>query len=85
MGRVPLTQTYHGPIEDATWFLLQEVHSKGLSVQSNLARYTATHVALLASLGWVTTINPNGTEYGSRWLITAAGLIALQNKELLSP
>jgi hypothetical protein len=45
----------------------------------------ANHVALLASLGWITSISTDGLSYGRKWFITAAGLTALQNKELFTP
>lgn len=55
----------------------------GLHVQGNFARAYAAEVALAASLGWITTVDPNGQAYGRVWHITVAGLTALNNKELM--
>lgn len=38
-------------------------------------------VALAASLGWLTTISPDGQTYTRQWRLTAAGLQALYQKE----
>jgi hypothetical protein len=58
--------------------ILQQIYTKPLAVQSNLARAQAPQVAALASLGLITTqIRPN--EFGALWRITNKGLLLLNS------
>jgi len=73
---------YHGPIPEALWDVLEYAHScGGITLQSDFARAVSADLALAASCGWVSTIDPDGRAYNKRWRITAAGLTALQHKE----
>lgn len=62
---------------------MQEAHERGVAVQSNFARALSPQVALAASLGWITTVDPGGRTYSRIWRITVAGLTALNNKDLM--
>lgn len=74
---------YHGPLPDEMWPVLTQAHECGIAVQSNFARAYSPEVALAASLGWVSTVTPDGQAYSRMWRITVAGLSALHNKELM--
>lgn len=76
---------YKGALPAGLWKVLDTAHEKGgISVQGDYARSNSTCLALAASLGWVSTISPDLTEYGKVWRVTVAGLSALQNKEHLA-
>lgn len=47
---------------------------------SNYARAESTAVAFAASMGWISTIDPNGTTFSRLWHVTAEGLIALRSR-----
>jgi hypothetical protein len=70
---------YHGPIPPGIWEIVKLAYSGGIAVSSNFAREQATELALAASLGWVSTISPDGLSYGRRWFATIEGLVALQS------
>jgi hypothetical protein len=74
---------YHGPLPEGVWVVATLSHHNGLAVQGNASRELAAEVALAASLGWITTVDPNGQAYGRIWRITVAGLTALHNKDLM--
>lgn len=57
--------------------------TSGVSIQGDFARTNAEDMALAASLGWISTVDPNGLAYRRQWRITVAGLSALHNKELM--
>ena len=48
------------------------IYTSKVTVSSNMAREWATELALLASLGFITTIE--GARYGKVWRITSKGL-----------
>lgn len=74
--------TFTGPLPDDTWPVLKHAWKwGGIALQSNFARQHATTVALMASQGWLSTIDPDGTAYRGHWRLTQAGLTALGNKE----
>lgn len=75
------SRAYSGPYPPAVWEVLDRVHRASVSVQSNFAREYAVEMALCASLGFVSTVAPDGRAYGTQWYITTAGLTALTNKE----
>lgn len=78
------SRLYHGPLPAALWPLLEACHRAGsLAIQGDATRALASEVALAASMGWLTTIDPSGRSYGSRWRLTSAGLQALNNKEFM--
>jgi hypothetical protein len=73
---------YHGPLPAAFWPVLKHAWKYGgITLQSDYARSNALHLALAASMGWLSTIDPDGKSYRGQWRITTAGLTALQNKE----
>ena len=77
-------KSYSGPLPPAVWEVLTRAHTQGIAIQSNHARFYAVELALLASIGWVSTVSPDGRAYSTRWLITPAGITALTNKEHMS-
>ncbi len=73
---------YSGDFPPELWTALVLAHTtSGLAVQGDVARQLATAVALGASLGWLSTIAPNGKTYAKRWRISPAGLQALYHKD----
>lgn len=74
---------YHGPLPPNIWLVVTYAHEQGIAVQSNFARAFSAEVALAASLGWITTVDPGGQTFGRIWRITIAGLTALNNKDLM--
>ncbi len=74
-------RNYRGPHPEELWAVLGAAHERYISVQSDFARSAATYIALASSLGWITTISPDGLTYGGRWAITATGLYALEHRE----
>jgi hypothetical protein len=70
---------FRGPLPAGLWAVLGAAHASYISVQSDFARAHSTELALAASMGWITTISPDGGSYGGRWRITAAGLTALEH------
>lgn len=74
--------TYSGALPANLWNVLTHAWKwGGISLQSNYARANAATVALLASMGWLSTIDPDGRAYRGQWRITEAGLSALKHKE----
>lgn len=69
---------YIGPVPPLVWALLHGVWNFGLGVQANTARMDADLVALAASAGWISTVDPSGKTYSRVWRITAHGIQALQ-------
>lgn len=53
-------------------------HVGGFTVSSDLARAEAGWVAMAATLGFITTREPDGS-YGRTWFVTKAGLDYLDN------
>lgn len=50
------------------------------SVSSNFAREYALEVALLASIGWISVVTPDGTAHDRCWRVTARGYMALKGR-----
>lgn len=74
---------YHGPITDDLWLVLRTCWKRPLSLQCDFARQNAREVALAASMGLISSIDPDGRDYRHHWRITAAGITALEHKELM--
>lgn len=80
-----LIARFRGTYPPALWTLLDETHlAGGLSIQGDPARQRADMVALAASLGWLSTITPDGHRYTRVWRLTAAGLQALTQQEFFT-
>lgn len=80
------TRGYHGDYPEPLFEILEAAHEVGgISIQSDLARAHALYVALAASIGWLSTVDPEGYQFGGRWRLTPAGLTALYNKEHFRP
>jgi hypothetical protein len=78
-----VTSRYSGPIPDTLWAVLHRAWKAGISLQSDFAREHAIELALAASCGFISTIDPNGQNYRGMWRITASGLTAYEHKELI--
>lgn len=74
---------YIGPLTDEVWQVLKYTWKFGLALQCDYARSHAQEVALCASQGWVSCVDPDGKSYRPRWRITSIGLALLQHKEAL--
>jgi hypothetical protein len=73
---------YVGPLSDEVFHCLKTTwKTGGLSLQCDYARNHAMEVALCASQGWLSVVDPDGRTYRDRWRITAMGLSLLQYKE----
>ena len=69
---------FNGPLPKDMREVLLECYTSPVWVQSNTARAFAQEIALAASLGWITVIAHDGTQYSRRWHITTAGLTFLE-------
>lgn len=77
-------ERYRGEYPDGLWPVLFQAWERGIAIQGDFARAAASEVALAASCGWISNVDPDGSRYGNRWRITAAGLYALQHKDLMT-
>lgn len=73
---------YLGPIPEDVWTLLEIAWETPIAVSSNLAREHAPLIAFAASLGWLSTIQPNGQAFSRLWRITSEGLVAFRHRTL---
>jgi hypothetical protein len=48
------------------------------TVSSDFARQYALEVALLASIGWISVVSPDGRSHDRCWRVTARGYMALK-------
>ncbi|GJE18778.1 hypothetical protein [Methylobacterium marchantiae] len=80
-SRLKVGQGYFGPLPDDIWALLNLVQDYPLAVSSNLAREAAGTVALAASMGWISCVDPDGKGFSRRWRITPEGAFASRNRE----
>lgn len=69
---------YFGPLPDDMEEVLDRAWTASISIASNYARAHLATLALAASLGWVSTVHPDGQEFTSAWRITASGLSYFQ-------
>lgn len=74
---------YLGAIPKEVWEVLDRAWSAPISLASNYARKHDLAVAFAASIGWISTISPDGRSYSRRWHVTMEGLVALRTKETL--
>lgn len=58
--------------------VLDTAWTASISIASNYARAHLTTLALAASLGWVSTVHPDGQAFTREWRITASGLSYFQ-------
>lgn len=74
---------YTGPLTDDTWLVLKTAWKRGgIALQCDLARQYSIELALCASQGWVSTVDPDGKSYRNRWRITSSGLTMLKHKDM---
>ena len=62
------------------WSVLERAWDIPFATSSNFARHHAVAVGFVASLGWISTITPDGQTFGTTWRITKEGLTALETK-----
>lgn len=74
---------YLGPIPDGVWGVLTYAWEAPIYLASNFAREFAPQVAFAASMGWLSTITPDGLSYSRQWHITKEGLVALETSSTL--
>jgi hypothetical protein len=60
--------------------VLRKIAGEPISVASNFARDHAVSVALAASIGWITVVEPDGGTYSRIWKMTLPGLHALETR-----
>lgn len=72
---------YTGDVPEELWAVLLHAWRRPLALQSDFARQNSVGVALAASMGLLSSIKPDGTEYTTCWHVTAAGITALHYKE----
>jgi len=65
------------------WEVLTKAWESPIYLASNYAREEAISVSFAASMGWVTTIAPDGKSYSRQWHITKEGLLALETSTKL--
>ena len=69
---------YRARIPQGVWDVMAHVWAHPITVSSNYARERAEWVALAASLGWISTIAPDGSTHVRSWRLTKEGLMALE-------
>lgn len=78
LKRKPLSP-YLGDIPKGVWDVLEVIWDAPRATQGDFARSYATYIALGASMGWITTITHDGTQFGNHWRLTISGQVALQH------
>lgn len=74
---------YLGEIPDEVWEVLRQAWQAPIYLSSNYARENAVSVGFAASMGWLSTIAPDGLSYSRQWHITKEGITALQTSTSL--
>lgn len=74
---------YLGPIPADVWAVLHRAWEAPIYLASNYAREQSVAVAFAASMGWLTTIGPDGLSYYRQWHITMEGQLALNTSSKL--
>ncbi len=69
---------YRGNIPEPVWDILAAIWTLPVTVSSNLARENSEWIAFAASMGWISTITPDGTVHTRSWHLTKEGLVALE-------
>ncbi len=68
---------FRGVLHKGTWEVLERAWVGPLSLEGNFTRSRRFEVALLASLGYLSIIAPDGETFDRAWHITVPGLQAL--------
>lgn len=74
---------YTGDVPTQLWEVLLQAWKRPISLQGDYARQNAVGLALAASMGLLSTIKPDGSDFGNHWHVTTSGLTALHYKDLL--
>jgi hypothetical protein len=74
---------YFGEVPEGVWDVVESAWNQPFSLASNYAREHLLEVAFAASIGWISTLSPNGIGYSRLWHVTLEGLSALRNKNLM--
>lgn len=77
-SRPKSARAYTGPIPSEVYEVVSFAWEHGVATSSNMAREYAVHIALAASLGWISSLSLDATQYMRRWNVTAEGVHALQ-------
>lgn len=67
-------------MQAATWAVLHTAWVQPFAIESNFARSYRYNVAFAASMGWLTTVAPDGKTFDRRWHITAEGIFAIKHR-----
>lgn len=79
---VDISGSYLGSLPDDAFIVLSRAwEDGGIALQSDFARGAAPTLALLASMGWLTVIDPDGRSYHPRWRLSAIGAGVLTAQE----
>lgn len=77
------SRIYTGELPAGIWSILENIWVAPIGISGDHSRTYAREIALLASIGWISTVSPDGKTFGRTWHITAAGFTALNNREHL--
>lgn len=75
---------YLGDLPDEALEVVRKAYAQPFAIASNYARENALDVAFAASMGWISSISPDGLSYSRRWHPTAEGLLTLRHHRDLS-
>lgn len=70
-----------GPLPPEVWEVVGTAWEAPFAISGDFAREHAPWVALAASLGWISTVTPDGSGFTRRWHATAEGLTAMRRPE----
>lgn len=62
------------------WEILSYAWDGPFFISSNFARENTIPIALAASLGWLSNIQPDGRAFSRKWHLTAEGLYAVRGR-----
>lgn len=74
--------SYTGPVGDRCWVALEMAWHEPWTCSSNFAREYAPEIALLASIGWISVVAPDGRSFDKLWRVTARGYMALKGRRI---
>lgn len=81
-SRPKAARAYTGPIPSQVYHVVSIAWEHGIATSSNLAREHSAYIALAASLGWISSVSLDATQYMRRWNVTAEGVHALNRYNL---
>lgn len=72
---------YRGDLPEGALEVVRYASQYPFAISSNYAREQQVFVAFAASMGWISTIDPEGYSYSRQWRPTAEGLLALRHHQ----